>query len=97
MANKIHSRAWIVRLRPELAFFLSQLVGCMVRDVVLTRNELKGLMASLLVSREPPTGKTRFSDWLERNADTIGIGYCPSGVRRHSYVGVGWGGRWAET
>jgi len=83
IANKIHSKARIVHLRPEQAFFLSKLVGYMVGDVVLTRNELKGLMANLLVSREPPTGKTRLSDWLERNADAVGIQYYPSGLKRH--------------
>jgi len=83
IANKIHSKARIIHLRPEHAFFLSKLVGYMVRDVVLTKNELKGLMANLLVSGHPPTGKTRFSDWLERNADTVGAQYYPSGVRRH--------------
>jgi len=82
MASKIHSRAGIIHLRPELAFFLSQLVGYMVRDVVLTRNELKGLMAGLLVSEEPPRGETRLSEWLERNADAVGTQYYPSGVRR---------------
>jgi len=54
----------------------------MVRDVVLTRNELRGLMVNLLLSEDPPTGKTRLSDWLERNAETVGIQYYPSGVKR---------------
>jgi len=83
IADKIHSWARIVNLRSGLAFFLSKLVGYMVRDVVLTRNELKGLMASLLVSEGPPTGKTRFSDWLDQNADTVGTRYYPSGLKRH--------------
>jgi len=83
IANKIHSKARIVRLRPGHAFFLSRLVGYIVRDVVLTRNEVKGLMADLLVSESPPTGKTRLSDWLEQNASTVGTRYLPSGLKRH--------------
>lgn len=83
IANKIHSKARIVHLKPGQAFLLSKLVGYMVRDVLLTRNELKGLMASLLLSGEPPTGETRLSDWLEQNADTVGARYYPSGVKRH--------------
>ena len=83
IANKIHSRARIIRLKPGLTFFLSKLVGYMVRDVVLTGDELEGLMANLLLSGGPPTGKTQLSDWLEQNEDTVGIQYYPSGLKRH--------------
>ena len=55
IANRIHSRAKIIHLRPALALFLSKLVGYMVSDVVLTRDEVKGLMLNLLVSENPPT------------------------------------------
>ena len=70
IADRIHSRAKIIHLRPALAFFLSRLVGYMVSDVVLTRDEVKGLMLNLLVSENPPTGQTRLSDWLSKNADS---------------------------
>jgi hypothetical protein len=33
-----------------------------MRDIVLTRDEIRGLMADLLVSAGPPTAATRFSD-----------------------------------
>jgi NADH dehydrogenase len=54
----------------------------MVKDVVLTRDEVEGLMENLLVSKNPPTGKTRLSDWLNKNADSIGIRYS-SELARH--------------
>ena len=75
IANKTHSKARIVHLRPWLALFLSRLVGYVVKDVVLTRDEVEGLMANLLVSGGAPTGKTRLSDWLEENAGTVGTQY----------------------
>ncbi|MFQ5813585.1 MAG: epimerase, partial [Anaerolineae bacterium] len=83
IANKICSKARIVHLRPEHAFFLSRLVGYMVKDVILTRDEVEGLMADLLVPGGPSTGKMRLSDWLEQNADTVGTQYYPSGLKRH--------------
>lgn len=83
IASKIHSKARIVHLRPGHAFFLSRLVGYMVGDVVLTRDEVEGLMADLLVSGGPPTAKTRLSDWLEQNAGTVGTQYFPSGLKRY--------------
>ena len=82
IANRIHSRAKIIHLRPALALFLSKLVGYMVSDVVLTRDEVKGLMLNLLVSENPPTGQARLSDWLSKNADSLGAKYA-SELSRH--------------
>jgi NADH dehydrogenase len=82
IADKINSRAKITHLKPGLAFFLSRLVGYMVNDVVLTRDEVQGLMSNLLVSESPPTGQTRLSDWLEQNAGSVGTRYA-SELRRH--------------
>lgn len=82
IADRIHSRAKIIHLRPALAFFLSKLVGYMVSDVVLTRDEVEGLMLNLLVAESPPTGQTRLSDWLNKNADSLGAKYA-SELSRH--------------
>jgi NADH dehydrogenase len=60
----------------------SRLVGSMVRDAVLTRDEVKGLTANLLVSRNPPRASTRFSDWLAANAQQLGVEWA-SELRWH--------------
>jgi NADH dehydrogenase len=39
-------------------------------------------MANLLVSKEPPRGKTRFIDWLEANKETVGMKYA-SELKKH--------------
>ena len=54
---------------------LTGLVGLQMRDVVLTRDEVDGLMAGLLTSGETPTGTTRLSDWLKDGADGLGRRY----------------------
>jgi len=82
IADRIHSRAKIIHLKPGLALFLSRLVGYVVNDVVLTRDEVEGLMANLLVSEGTPTGQTRLSDWLGLNADSVGTKYA-SELDRH--------------
>ena len=82
IADRVQSKAKIMHLRPEMALFLSKFIGYMVKDVVLTRDEVEGLIANLLVSKNPPTGKTRLSDWLSQHADTIGIHYA-SELNRH--------------
>jgi len=82
IADKIRSKARIVHLSPALALFLSRMAGYLVKDVMLTRDEVEGLMASLLVSEGPPTGQTRLGDWLGENADSVGAKYA-SELRRH--------------
>jgi NADH dehydrogenase len=82
ISKTVRSRAVIVHVNPEPAFFLSKLIGYLVQDVVLTRDEVEGLIANLLVSSGPPTGRTRLSDWLRQNAETVGIRYA-SELQRH--------------
>lgn len=82
IADKIHSRAKIVHLRPGPALFLARLIGYAVRDVVITKDEIEGLMSNLLVSEGPVTGQTRLSQWLDENADAIGAKYA-SELKRH--------------
>jgi NADH dehydrogenase len=82
IADKIHSRARIIHLNPGLALYLSRFIGLLVKDVVLTQDEVEGLMSDLLISDDPPTGQTRLSDWLEQNADSVGTKYT-SELQRH--------------
>lgn len=82
IARKLKRSVMIVHLPPGLALFASQLIGLVVGDVVLTREEVDGLMANLLVSKETPTGKTRLSEWLTQNADKVGARYA-SELGRH--------------
>ena len=51
-------------------------LGLLVRDVVLTPDEIRGLMAGLLVSHEPPLGRIAFSEWLEENSGSVGRSYA---------------------
>jgi len=82
IADKIRSKARIVHLSPALALFLSRMAGYLVKDVMLTRDEVEGLMANLLVSDGPPTGQRRLSDWLDENAGSVGAKYA-SELSRH--------------
>ena len=82
IADIVRSRARILHWNPGLALLCSRLTGYLVRDVVLTRDEIKGLMKELLVTQGPPTGQTRLSEWLVRNASTLGASYS-SELSRH--------------
>jgi len=82
IAKTIRSRARIVHVPPRLGLFLAQVIGLLVGDVVLTREEADGLLANLLVSRGPPSGRMHLSEWLAQHADAVGAKYA-SEVRRH--------------
>ncbi len=81
LAAALGVRARAVHTPPPVALALTRLVG-LLRDVVLTRDEVTGLMAGLLTSGEPPTGTTRLGDWLAVNADGLGRRYV-SELRRN--------------
>lgn len=71
----VGSRARIVHVPPGTALWLARGLGWWLRDVVITREELAGLRADLLVSKEPPTGHTRLGEWLRAHADAFGTRY----------------------
>lgn len=51
-------------------------LGVFVGDVVLTSDEIRGLMAGLLVSHDPPLGRIVFSDWLDEHRMSMGRSYA---------------------
>lgn len=82
IACTIGRRVRIVRVPPTVALAAASAIGRVVGDVVVTRDELDGLMAELVTTDGPPTGSRRLSDWIRRNADTAGVRYA-SEVSRH--------------
>ncbi len=82
IARSMGSRARILRSPPWLVLAGARFIGAFVRDVVLTRDELGGLMANLLVSTEEPAGRTRISEWLASHASILGVKYA-SELDRH--------------
>lgn len=82
LASTVGSRARILHVNPRRSFWLSRLAGLLVRDVVLTWEEVEGLMANLLVSAMPPTTYQRLSEWLRVNAQRVGTRYA-SELARH--------------
>ncbi len=82
VADAVESRALIVHMSPFVTLGLSRAVGLFLRDVLLTSDEVDGLMAGLLVSDDPPTGRTRFSEWVHENRDVLGSRYT-SELGRH--------------
>ncbi len=75
-------RARLVHLPPSLVYAAGRLMSAALRDIVLTRDEIDGLMAGLLVSSHPPTAATRLADWLHDHRGALGRSYA-SELARH--------------
>ena len=72
----------LIPLPPRLALLAAQFLSLFVNDVMLTPEEVDGLMANLLVSKETPRRKTSLKDWLRENRNTVG-GHYASELARH--------------
>jgi len=82
IGEKIGAQRPLVGVPPRLALLAAQFLSLFVGDVILTPEEVDGLMAGLLVSKEPPRGRARLADWLEKNKDRVGAKYA-SEIRKH--------------
>jgi NADH dehydrogenase len=78
----------IGRPRPILSvpswfgYAMSRVVGKLVGDMIITREEIKGLMGGLLCVDAPPAGKTALTEWVKANAATLGRKYASELARR---------------
>lgn len=82
IARTLGRRVRLAHVPPTWAYFLTRALGPVIHDVMLTREEIKGLIANLLVSHQPPLGRTSLSKWLEENSDKVGRHYT-SELKRH--------------
>ena len=82
ISTRVNRRPRLLHLPPALAYAATKITGFLVRDVVLTWEEYKGLMANLLAPEGPATGSTHLSRWLEAHREEIGRRYA-SEVKRH--------------
>jgi uncharacterized protein YbjT (DUF2867 family) len=75
LARIVGSKASIVHVGPSVQLILARIFSWLTGDITLTRDEIRGLMSDLLVSKCAPTATTRLSEWLAGNADLMGIRY----------------------
>jgi uncharacterized protein YbjT (DUF2867 family) len=72
----------IICVPPWFGYVAGWMVGRFVGDVVITRDEIEGLMADLLHVDAPPAGKTSLTEWAKTHADTLGRTYTSELARR---------------
>jgi NADH dehydrogenase len=78
----VRSRSRVVHLPVGAALAAARVLGLLVRDVVLTRDEVTDLQSRQMVSAQPPTGQIHLADWLAENVDVLGRRWA-SELNRH--------------
>jgi uncharacterized protein YbjT (DUF2867 family) len=82
IARAIGSPFRPVHLPPALVSVVLRGLSLVTRDVVLTRDEIDGLMAELVMVEGEATCPTRLTTYLSENADVIGREYHSELARR---------------
>jgi uncharacterized protein YbjT (DUF2867 family) len=76
----------IISVPPWLGYAVGWLLGSFVGDVVITKEEIEGLMADLLHVDAPYAGHTVLTDWTRSHADALGRSYTSELARRKDRV-----------
>jgi len=74
----------LVSVSARSGYILGKAIGRMLGDILLTRDEIDGLMAGLLCTDSPPVGTTKLTDWARANASSLGARYASELARRRS-------------
>jgi NADH dehydrogenase len=72
----------IINIPPPLGHLAGIFMGMVKHDVVITREEIGGLMAGLLAVDTPPVGKIRLTAWAREHRDALGRTYASELLRR---------------
>jgi uncharacterized protein YbjT (DUF2867 family) len=82
IGDAIGVRPRIISMSPRLGYAVCKMLGWMVNDVVITKEEIKGLMEERLFVQSPPLGRTKLSEWVRQNRDRLGLHYTSEIARR---------------
>lgn len=88
IGEAIGKRRRVVSVPPVVGYWVGWILGKCVGDVMITREEIEGLMADLLYVDSPAAGETRLTEWVKSHADTLGVKYTSELARRRDTVGA---------
>jgi NADH dehydrogenase len=72
----------IVSVPPSIGYMMGWVISKLVKDVMITREEIKGLMANLLYVDSPAAGTTKLTAWAAKHSSTLGLKYTSELARR---------------
>lgn len=72
----------ILPVPPWAGNLTCRLLGILLQDLIITRDEIRGLMEERLYVEAPPLGTTRLSEWVRAQRDSLGRRYANDLARR---------------
>jgi len=75
-------RRMIIGVPPGLGYVGTKMLGWVVGDVIITREEIRGLMQGRLYVDAPPLGSTKLTEWIDEHKDSLGRHYTSEMARR---------------
>lgn len=84
LARIIGVRRPVVSVPPPLGYAAGWLLGRLLGDIIITRDEVEGLMQGLLATESEPAGQTELSSWAREHAATLGRRYATELGRRRN-------------
>ncbi len=84
LSAELNRHIYLMHISPNLGIILGKMIGMFLKDIILTKDELRGLMANKLISNQKPNGHTYLSQWISENKKIIGKQYT-SELKRHFF------------
>ena len=80
----INKKRPFVSVSPFIGYCLALIIGKFVHDIMITKDEIEGLMDDLLYVDAPPAGNTKLTEWARENASILGKQYESELARRRT-------------
>jgi NADH dehydrogenase len=78
----IGHRRPLVSVPPRIVYWTGRVFGAVKGDVIITREEIRGLMEERLYVEAAPAGSTLLTEWAREHSDTLGARYANELARR---------------
>jgi uncharacterized protein YbjT (DUF2867 family) len=78
----LRTRGLVMRMPAPFVTVAGSVLGRFLGDVLITPEEIRGLMSDLLYTDSPPTGKIALTGWARENASVLGQRYHSELARR---------------
>ena len=75
IARSMGVRRLLVPMPAIVAWLAGRAMGLFLRDMIITRAEIRGLMQGLVASEEEPLGEISFSEWVAEKGPELGRHY----------------------
>jgi NADH dehydrogenase len=75
IARSMGVRRLLVPMPAIVAWMAGKVMGLFLKDMIITRAEIRGLMQGLVASEEEPLGEISFSEWVAEKGPELGRHY----------------------